>query len=184
MKISKKELLTIPNIMGYIRLILIPVFIILYLTDHFMPAVIALAVSILTDFFDGIVARKCHQITELGKLLDPVADKLTQASVVVCLAFCYSLLWPVFVIEFIKESFMMIAGAITIRKLGRKLDGAKWYGKIGTAITDFVLLFLLAFPTMPQGLANGLIIFCGLCMVITLLGYISEYHSMWHKTAA
>ena len=51
MKISKKELLTIPNIMGYIRLILIPVFIILYLTDHFMPAVIALAVSILTDFF-------------------------------------------------------------------------------------------------------------------------------------
>ena len=73
MKISKKELLTIPNIMGYIRLILIPVFIILYLTDHFMPAVIALAVSILTDFFDGIVARKCHQITELGKLLDPVA---------------------------------------------------------------------------------------------------------------
>lgn len=181
MQITKKEIFTIPNIMGYVRILLIPVFIILYLNGNHTLAIVALAVNILTDFFDGIIARKFNQITELGKLIDPVADKLTQAAVVITLAFTYPLLWPVFAIEFIKESFMMAAGAITIRKKNRKLNGAKWFGKIGTAITDFSLFALLAFPQMPSSISTGIILLCGICMVITLALYIGEFHHMWRS---
>ena len=141
---------------------------------------VALAVNIMTDFFDGIVARKFNQITELGKFIDPLADKLTQAAVVVTLAFTYPLLWPVFVIEFIKENTMLFGGGYIYKKRGRKLDGAKWYGKVGTAITDFGLFFLLAFPRMSKAWANGLIIFIGVCMIITLAGYLGEFRRMWN----
>ena len=93
--------------MGYVRILLIPVFVVLYLNKLFAWSILALAINIMTDFFDGIVARKFTQITELGIFIDPLADKLTQAAVVVTLAFTYPLLWPVFVIEFIKENTML-----------------------------------------------------------------------------
>ena len=179
MRFTKKEIFNIPNIMGYVRILLIPVFVVLYFNKLYSWAMVALAVNIMTDFFDGIVARKFNQITELGKFIDPLADKLTQAAVVVTLAFTHPLLWPVFVIEFIKENTMLFGGGYIYKKRGRKLDGAKWYGKVGTAITDFGLFFLLAFPRMSKAWANGLIIFIGVCMIITLAGYLGEFRRMW-----
>lgn len=180
MRFTKKEIFNIPNIMGYVRILLIPVFVVLYFNKLYSWAMVALAVNIMTDFFDGIVARKFNQITELGKFIDPLADKLTQAAVVVTLAFTHPLLWPVFVIEFIKENTMLFGGGYIYKKRGRKLDGAKWYGKVGTAITDFGLFFLLAFPRMSKAWANGLIIFIGVCMIITLAGYLGEFRRMWN----
>lgn len=181
MKFTKKEIFSIPNIMGYVRILLIPVFVVLYLNRLFGWAILALAVNILTDFFDGMVARRFNQITELGIFIDPVADKLTQAAVVVTLAFTYPLLWPVFAIEFIKESTMLFGGGFILKKRGRKLQGAKWYGKVGTAITDFGLFFLLAFPQMPIAAVDGIIIFIGVCMIITLVLYIGEFRRMWRQ---
>ncbi len=183
MKFTKKEIFSIPNIMGYVRILLIPVFVTLYVKKYYNWALTALAANIMTDFFDGIVARKFNQITELGKFIDPVADKLSQAAVVVLLAFTYPLLWPVFIIEFIKENTMLFGGGYIFKKKGRKLDGAKWYGKVGTAITDFGLFILLAFPRIPKPWANGLIIFIGVCMVITLAFYLGEFRRMWNMPA-
>ncbi len=180
MKFTKKEIFSIPNIMGYVRILLIPVFVVLYFNKLYGWSMAALAVNIMTDFFDGIVARKFNQITELGKFIDPLADKLTQAAVVVTLAFNHPLLWPVFVIEFIKENTMLFGGGYIYKKRGRKLDGAKWYGKVGTAITDFGLFFLLAFPRMTAAWANGLIIFIGVCMIVTLAFYLGEFRRMWN----
>ncbi len=180
MKFTKKEIFNIPNIMGYVRILLIPVFVVLYFNRLYGWSMAALAVNIMTDFFDGIVARKFNQITELGKFIDPVADKLTQAAVVVTLAFTHSLLWPVFVIEFIKENTMLFGGGYIYKKRGRKLDGAKWYGKVGTAITDFGLFSLLACPYMSANWANGIIIFIGVCMIITLAFYLGEFRRMWN----
>lgn len=169
--------------MGYVRILLIPVFVTLYVKKLTGWALAALAVNIMTDFFDGIVARKFNQITELGKFIDPVADKLSQAAVVVLLAFTYPLLWPVFIIEFIKENTMLFGGGFIFKKKGRKLDGAKWYGKVGTAITDFGLFILLAFPRITKSWANGLIIFIGVCMIITLAFYLGEFRRMWNMPA-
>lgn len=175
---NKQELWTVPNILGYIRLALIPVFAVLYLQEQYLGASIALAISILSDFLDGIIARKFHQITELGKFLDPVADKLTQATIVICLAFRYPLLWGIFAIEVVKEGLMLIAGGLLLKLKKRKLDGAKWFGKVTTAVMDFILLFLLIFPHMPEGLRSGLILFCGGCMLITIMMYIREFYRM------
>ena len=82
MMFTKKEIFSIPNILCYFRILLVPVFLWAYFDlqsdeGHFVAAII-LVLSSLSDFFDGFIARKCHMITELGKLIDPVADKLTQ----------------------------------------------------------------------------------------------------------
>ena len=75
--------LTVPNLLSLIRILLIPVFGVLFYNGHIGWAVVILIVSGLTDFFDGKIARKFNQISELGKMLDPVADKLTQITIAV-----------------------------------------------------------------------------------------------------
>ena len=86
----RKELLTIPNMLSLFRLSLIPVYIFIYLNatsprDYFLSGTI-LAVSCLTDMIDGQIARRFNMITNIGKILDPVADKLTQLALTVCLS--------------------------------------------------------------------------------------------------
>lgn len=87
---NTKERFSIPNLMGYFRLLLIPVFCYLYLAKeayHWAAGVVLL--SSLTDLFDGMIARKFNMITNLGKALDPIADKLTHGALARCLAFRY-----------------------------------------------------------------------------------------------
>ena len=78
----KKEICTIPNMLSIFRLVLIPVYIYIYLNAtesyHYSIAAGILAISCLTDMIDGKIARKFNMISELGKVLDPLADKLTQ----------------------------------------------------------------------------------------------------------
>ena len=96
-KFDKKELFSIPNLMSYFRILLIPVFCWLYITaksdrDYLMAAAVVL-ISSLTDLFDGKIARRFNMITQWGKILDPVADKLSHAALAVCLATRYPLMW-------------------------------------------------------------------------------------------
>ena len=78
---------------------------------------------------------------------------------------------------------MLFGGGYIFKKKGRKLNGAKWYGKVGTAITDFGLFFLLAYPQISKAWANGLIIFIGVCMILTLALYLGEFRRMWKMPA-
>ena len=147
-KFKKKELLSVPNCMGYFRILLIPVFCVVYLRadtpgEKYLAAAILL-ISTVTDFLDGKIARHFHMITEFGKFLDPVADKLTHAAVALCLAFHYPLMrWLIFLMV-IKEGFMAVMGAWNL-KHGQKLNGAKWFGKVCTA-TLFLLPCIGSFP--------------------------------------
>ena len=110
--ISKKELLSIPNLMGYFRLIMIPVFVWLYLkasTDaDYYRAAIVMGISSITDMFDGMIARKFNMITEFGKFLDPLADKLTHGAILLCLWSRYPLILLLLVLFVLKEGFMLI----------------------------------------------------------------------------
>ena len=76
---------TIPNLLSFIRILLIPVFAYLYYNDMKIEAVAVLAASGLSDMFDGKIARRFNQVTDVGKALDPIADKLTQATMMYCL---------------------------------------------------------------------------------------------------
>ena len=93
-RFNKKDLFTIPNLMGYFRILLIPVFCYFYIKKQaYLLAAGIVLISSLTDLFDGYIARRFNMVTELGKALDPVADKLTHAALALCLAFRYPLMW-------------------------------------------------------------------------------------------
>lgn len=154
----------IPNLLSVLRIILIPVFIGIFLisiqsatfagTGLVSPGrLIAAGVLIfsgITDILDGIIARKFNMITELGRVLDPLADKLTQASVCICLVIWsirQGLYAPVYLLAVfvVKEILMIVAGANMIRK-GMEMISAKWFGKLSTVIFYCVMISIIAFP--------------------------------------
>ncbi len=183
---NKKDWLSIPNILSLIRLILIPVFAWVYLTagdsdDYYLAAIIVVA-SGLTDFLDGAIARKFNMITELGKFLDPLADKLTQGTLFLCLAIRHPLMWLLLALWALKDGFMGIMGLVLLKKKHTKLDGAKWYGKVCTAIIYLVVLILLFFPTVFPPLsvpANLLILICAGAMLLSGILYAIVLINMW-----
>lgn len=183
MHFKKEEFFTIPNLMGYVRILLIPLFAWRYLTaksgGEYLAAALIVGISGLTDLFDGKVARKFNQVTELGKFLDPLADKLTQGVLLLCLASRFPLLWVLVGIFVGKEGFMAVMGAVMLRHNGRKLDGAMWYGKICTASLYGVMFLLLLIPGIPGNLANLLIVVCAVVMLFTWGMYVPVFYRMW-----
>jgi len=125
--------LTIPNLMSAARILMIPFFAYFYMKDELVIAVIFLLLSGLSDLFDGLIARKFNQITELGKMLDPFADKLTQGVVAICLAVKIKEIRLLLILFIVKE-LLMLCGAIVLLKRKKKPTAAKWYGKVGTAL--------------------------------------------------
>lgn len=178
---NKKEIFSIPNLMGYFRILLIPAFCYLYLTaenehEYFLAALVVL-ISSLTDLFDGKIARRFHMVTELGKALDPIADKLTHAALAICLATRYPLMWVLIALLAVKEGYMGIMGLIFLRK-GKMLNGAMWFGKVCTAILFAGLFVLFLFPEIPMFFVNGIIFGMMIVMGITLCMYIPVFKKM------
>lgn len=171
----KKDWFTIPNLMGYFRILLIPVFLVLYAKadagSGYFPAFFVLALSYLSDFLDGKIARKFHMVTDLGKVLDPVADKLTQGALALALCLRYPLMvW--FVLLFcIKELYMAAAGLFLIRRQ-KGVKGAQRFGKFCTAAVDAGIFVLLLFPNLPLLVTNLLILFMMAVMLVTLVRYV------------
>ena len=149
----KKEVFTIPNILSFFRLALIPVYISIYLNARTMAdyrtAAVILAVSCLTDAVDGFIARKFNMISKLGKFLDPLADKFTQLTVTICLSVRYAVLRPVLVLFLIKEFFQLFAMIFYYRK-GKMLPGALWAGKICTTVLFVSLIGMVLFPDLSM----------------------------------
>lgn len=184
MKLSTKEIFSIPNILSYIRLLLIPIFVYIYVTsdgpsDYYLAAFIIL-ISGLTDMFDGLIARKFNQITELGKTIDPVADKLTQAAIVGCLMFRYEYMWILVVLLVVKELFMGINGLILLKK-GRKLDGAMWFGKVSTAVFYAATFILIGFPEISSQFASILMFITGIFLGLSFILYIPEFLKLYRE---
>ena len=177
-----REYFSIPNLLSYFRLILIPVYLLVYFNAEepkdLVWAALVIAVSGLTDMFDGKIARHFNMITEWGKLIDPVADKLTLAAVALSLAFRFPLMRLVFALYVIKETFMGVMGLIMLRR-GSKLNGAMWYGKVCTAVTYLVIFVLLLFPELPPWAQTLLI---SLQIAVTLMAfalYAAYYRRAW-----
>ena len=119
-RFSKKEIFSIPNLMGYFRILLIPVFCYLYITAEtereYLYAALVVLLSSLTDLFDGKIARDFHMVTELGKALDPIADKLTHAALAICLATRYPMMWALIALMLVKEGYMGVMGLIFLKE--------------------------------------------------------------------
>ncbi len=121
---------TIPNALTFLRILLIPVFAVLYLKGEPYWALGVFALASLTDCFDGLLARKLNQISSMGKLLDPLADKLMVVTAIACHVALGVFPWPALLIMGVKELLMVVGGAVM---LGRgTVVYANYYGKTAT----------------------------------------------------
>ena len=151
---------TVPNVLSLLRIAILPAFIILYLfsreyqSDAMQYTAFALLiVSGLTDCLDGFIARRFNQASEIGKLLDPIADKLTQVAVLLCLATQYRAFLPLLFICTVKELLQGVGGLILLGK-GGVMRPSKWYGKVSTAVFYVSVAAIVLWKDMPLSLIH------------------------------
>ena len=176
----KKDLFTIPNLLSLFRLVLIPVYIVIYLhaksaADYYIAAGI-LAVSCLTDLIDGKIARHFNMISNTGKILDPLADKATQFTLIICLTIRHPSLLILVALFVVKESFQLIAGFMILRK-GKILKGALLSGKICTTVLFISLILMVMIPQMSETVIQILTIINCVFLLISFFGYARIYYT-------
>ena len=156
---------TVPNVMSFFRLLLIPVIMWVYLAkkDYVLVAVL-LVVSGITDVADGFIARHFNQVSNLGKMLDPVADKFTEGILMILLALRYPLFWADVVI-FAVGAFLMSFWGIRAINRSHFVNPAHWYGKITTVFLYASIFTLLLWEKIPKAAANVIIVICGLLVI-------------------
>jgi cardiolipin synthase len=165
---SKDKLINIPNSLCFFRIALIPLFFYVYLnakdiTQYILAASI-LVISGMTDFLDGFIARKFNMVTDFGKLIDPIADKLTQIAVAYALVQTYPLAWLLVIIIILKDGMLGIVG-LYLLQFNVKINGASWWGKITTAYFYLVVVLLVAMHT-PESIASTFIIISSFSLMV------------------
>ena len=174
----KKDVFTIPNMLSLFRLLLIPVYISIYLNaktewDYVLSAAI-LAVSCLTDLIDGQIARHFNQISNLGKLLDPIADKTTQLTLVICLSIRYPVLKIVLGL-FLAKEFTQAGVAYFKFRQGKALPGALMAGKICTTVLFTGMILLVLLPNLDMRIVQGIAILDSVCLIYAFIRYIFAF---------
>lgn len=162
----KHKIITIPTLLSLFRLLLIPVIVWLYVVkqDPLWTCII-LILSGITDIVDGIIARKCHMVSDFGKAFDPVADKLTQIAMLFCLVTRFKWMLLPLCVMIVKELTAGIFALVVIRKTGN-VDGAVWHGKATTVSLYSMMVIHLIWFNIP-GMVSGILI--GACTALALL---------------
>lgn len=174
--------MNIPNLLSVFRLLLIPAFLCAFFLlprEQYYWLAVILLVSGLTDVADGFIARRFNQITQLGKVLDPIADKLTVAAVLACLALMYRQIWVVLAVYVAKELLLGV-GVLVLAKRGVKPVSSKWFGKLGTLVTYTVMFLFIIIPHISD---IWLIVLNVLVIAVTLLAlgmYAGEFRKYYH----
>ncbi|MCI7085048.1 MAG: CDP-alcohol phosphatidyltransferase family protein [bacterium] len=180
-EIKPADFVTIPNLLTYLRILLIAPFVISFIKEQYILAMVFLGISALSDCCDGYIARRFNQITALGKMLDPVADKLTLLAVMVCITIMTPQVLPLMVILIIKDVSMLIGGTILLKK-GLNPPAAKWYGKLGTIMfygSVIIIVFLKAvFKIEIPVLDIILLSATAFVMIFALVKYFLIYKSL------
>lgn len=172
----KNQIFTIPNLLSAIRLVLIPFIVITFFKGHYTTALILTAVSAFTDVIDGRIARHFNMISDLGKMLDPLADKLTEGALIICLISRYKLMIALLMVMACKETMMVVMGLKALKN--DSVNSARWYGKVCTVFLYTVMMALLLFVKIPRPVANGLIIACMVMAIFTMIMYIRFYRDV------
>lgn len=152
-KEAENRIITIPNLLSAFRLVLIPVFLWTYcIREEYLVTAGLLLLSGLTDLADGFIARRFHMVSNLGKMLDPVADKLTQAVALGCLLTRFPAVWWLMAVLVIKEALMAAMGIFVIRRTG-VVYSAAWHGKLAACILYAVILTHIVWYNIPAELS-------------------------------
>ena len=147
----RKKIITLPNILSFFRICLIPVIVWLYcVKKDYLLTTLVLILSAITDIADGIIARHYGMISDFGKAFDPIADKLTQFAMLLCLTFRFRLM--------------------AIHRSG-EVEGADWHGKVSTALLYGTMILHLIWFNIPAAISTSLIIICTAMMLLSAVLY-------------
>lgn len=177
---------TIPNWLCFLRIALIPVFSVLFIKESYVAAFILMILAAATDAVDGKIARKFNMVSNLGKILDPIADKLSQIAIVIILIFKFwSFEGPLKYLLFlfiIKELIMVVAGVILLA-MGMRPVAAEMWGKVATTVFYIFMIAIIAigpngalvgvwfFKALPTPVIYGMVIISAILAFVSLFGY-------------
>ncbi len=167
----EKRILTIPNVLTAFRIVMIPVFVWLYQGgQNHQLAALALGVSALSDALDGWIARHFHMESNLGRVLDPLADKLTQMAMCLTLLHRYPIMLWVLIFFVVKEAALAAMGYAHMKRTG-VVNSARWYGKASSIVQYAVIIGLILSPTITNYSAYVLLSICMLTHVVSFVLY-------------
>lgn len=175
---------TIPNWLCFLRIALIPVFTVMFIKEQYVAAFITMIIAALTDVFDGKIARKFNMVSNLGKILDPIADKLSQIAIVIILLYKF---WDgplkyVLFLFILKEGIMIIGGAILLSK-GLRPVAAEIWGKLATVVFYTFMITIIAvgpggalvgvwiFKELPNAAVTSMVVVSAVLAFASLFGY-------------
>lgn len=172
----------VPNILSTIRIFLVPVFVAAYfceLGSVKIAAAVVYAVASLTDYLDGFIARKYNLISNLGKILDPIGDKLMTLTVLIAITIDHVIpVWAVMV-AVAKELLMFLGGAIIHKRESGELPSSNIIGKTSSVVFFIVCVALMLFKRIPENIATLMISAAILLMLVALVSYtITFFHVM------
>ncbi len=178
---TRKQLFTIPNLLSLLRLCMIPLIIWLYCTQkNYALTAVVLVLSGLTDMVDGYIARRFNMVTDLGKALDPVADKLTQASVMFCLLSRFRMMLVPLLLLIFKEVCNGVISLVVIKKTG-KVCGADWHGKVCTWLLYAMMFVHIVWFDISREWTTALIGICVIMMTFSFALYMVRNYKMLTK---
>lgn len=175
------RIFTLPNILSFFRLALIPPIVILYELDYFGWAFGLLLLSGATDVIDGWIARTFHLISDFGKAIDPIADKLTQIAVLLCLM--PMKYWWVVAVLIIKEVSIGILTLIAMKRT-HSVYSAGWYGKLCTATIYLSMFVLILWRTAPTWFVLADCILIVALILLSFINYFIYFNRILKETRA
>lgn len=175
-RLTKSQIFTIPNLLSMVRIAMIPLVVFVYvgLAMHGLATAL-IALAAFTDILDGWIARRFDMISDVGKVLDPVADKLMQAALMICVWSEYPHILYLFLLFAVKEIYMLIWGLMLFKKKD-DVSYALWHGKLNTTILICVLGSLFLFPDrITTAVADILFVVCAVSILFSSALYTLSY---------
>ena len=170
---NQRKSFNIPNLLSFLRLAMIPLILWLYCVKGcYGWALAVLVLSGITDIADGMIARRFQMVTDLGKALDPVADKLTQLATLGCLLTRFPYMWMPLSLLVVKELLTGIMSLYAVKKTG-EVKGADWHGKLCTVLLYVVIGMHMVWIMIPGWISKALILLCmtAMCFSAVLYAY-------------
>ena len=166
------KILTIPNLLSILRILMIPLFVWLYVgKQDYWGTAIVLLLSGVTDTLDGFIARRFHMISDVGKALDPIADKLTQIAMLACLLTRFPLILLPLLVLVVKEVTDGVMGLVILKKTG-EVHSADWHGKVTTTLLYATMILHVIWFDIPHALSVGLLLLCTGMLILSFILYL------------
>ena len=179
-KFRPRDLVTVPNLITYVRFLLVPPFVYFFLKENYIAAGIMIGLSGLSDCFDGFFASKLNQVTSLGKILDPIADKVTLIAVAVCMLIYMPAILPIMLVLVVKEFLMLLGGfVLLIKKIAP--PPANIFGKVATLVFYFTICIIIFLKAVFQIEIMSLIVIGSVIVALTMLVALVQYAIIFVK---